>query len=287
MPGKNPTVKSLKIGDTLSFGAYSAQGQGENPVPILWIKASTNSDFVSEYVLDYLVFDEKEEWGPDYRPFGVPFPAFQYYGHNSGGDPNYSVSNILQFLNSTEDGGRWFHPMHEHDVAPRRTSIYHRGYDDHAGFLRHFTETELNAMVNWVATDPYGDASGLVHLMSADDVYGDNKLPLFRKRRGIRARPSDDLLMAKSCHIAPGRYMTYALRSRHNDQWIGSVGTIAHNHGLWPSSESGIRPIIRLDPDAKIAPGLDGAWEVVGKRRRTFFDDTAISECALSLLGLV
>lgn len=287
MPGKNPTIKSIKIGDILSFGAYSAKGIGDQPVPITWIKASTNCDFISEHVLDYLVFDEKEEWGTDYRPFGVPFPTFRYYGCDSGGDPNYPVSNIFQFLNSAENGGRWFRPMHEHDVAPGRTSIFHRGYEDHAGFLRYFTEIELNAMVDWIATDPYGDASGLVHLMSTDDVYGDNKLPLFRKRRGIRAKPSQDLWEAKRYHIVPGRYMTYALRSRYNDQYIGSVATDAYNHMIVPGNESGIRPIIRLDPDAKIAPGLDGAWEVVARRRRTSCDYTAISDGALSLLGLV
>lgn len=288
MPGKNPTIKSLKIGDVLTFGAYSAKGCGDQPVPITWIKASTNCDFVAEYVLDHLVLDAGEVWEPGYLPFSVPqHLTWRYDG--SSGDPNYLVSNIFQFLNSAEDGGRWFHPLHDRDAAPQSPLFHRYGYNNHAGFLRYFTETEINAMVNRHISCPLGEVDGLVHLMSVEDVYGDNKLPLFRKRRGIRARPSADLCATWKTMILPGRYMTYALRSLYGSEWYGvaSVGTDAYNHAIWPANSSGIRPIIRLNPDAKIALGLGDVWEVVARRRRTFNGGAAITDSALSLLGLV
>lgn len=289
MAGKYPTVKSIKIGEVLSFGAYSARGTGDYPVPITWIKASTKCDFVAEHVLDLLQFDAEENWGPDYRPAGVP-QTWARYNHRAG-DPHYITSNIFQFLNSTADGGEWYLQMHNHDRPPISGDWYCRsGYAGHAGFLRYFKEAELSAMLETWRPCQYSDGvSGLVHLMDTKDVYGDDKLPLFRKRRGIRARPTDDLCASRGYAISARRYMAYVLRSRYGDSSgsLASVGGDAGNNPVSPASSCGIRPIIRLDPDAKIEPGLNDVWTFVAKRRRRANADAAQDGDALSLLGLV
>lgn len=281
MPGKNPTVKSLKIGDILVLGAYSAQGNGENPVPIRWIKASTNCDFITERVIDSLVFDAREEWGEEYRPFGTSYHGGDW--HRTGGDPNYPLSNIFQFLNSELD--EWFIPAHGRDRPPDRLLAPSAPYASHAGFLRYFERYELDAMVEQTVFCENGSATGVVHLMSQDDVFGDDKLPLFRKRRGIRAMPTQDLYLKRATWALPEHYYPYMLRTRFGDG-VASVGRDAYNHIAYADYHSGIRPIVRLDPDAKIFLGFEDQWEILAGRRRPK-SDFVMPDDPLSLLGLV
>ncbi len=274
MPGKNPTIKSLKIGDAISFGAYSAQGRGENPVPIIWVKASTNCDFITEHIVDLLTFSVQ----------GGMRVVNGIWTHDHV-DPVYQHSTILRFLNSNKDGDEWFHPANENDIAP--------AYVHHAGFLRYFTADELNAIIyRRVADDPF-DVLAPVHLMAKEDVFGDNMIPIFRKRRGIRAKPTRDLYLSSRCFQTPGHYMEYMTRTRESGR-IVCVGRDAALHQRDANVFNGIRPLVQLNPDAKIAMGEDGMWHVVAKRGRYHSppsrptkSDLSIPDDVLGLLGLV
>lgn len=53
------TVGKLKIGAPLAMGRYSVSRDAD-PAPIVWLKGAPNSDFITEFAVDYLPFDAME-----------------------------------------------------------------------------------------------------------------------------------------------------------------------------------------------------------------------------------
>lgn len=88
------TVGKLKIGAPLVMGRYSVSKDAD-PAPIAWLKGTPNSDFITEFAVDYLPFDAMERENP----------SRQYY---YSGNPDYTTSNLLQFLNSDQED--WYEP---------------------------------------------------------------------------------------------------------------------------------------------------------------------------------
>lgn len=76
------TIGDLKAGAMLMFGKYGIYNDA--PQPIIWLKATPNSDFITLNTVDYICFDAKESATREY----------QYTGN-----PNYKLSNIHSFLN--------------------------------------------------------------------------------------------------------------------------------------------------------------------------------------------
>ena len=133
------TIEELKVGSRVMFGNYGVNS--DRTYPIWWVKATKDCDFITESVLDYLMFDAKEPNNGD-------------YGCRNYGNPNYNLSNIRQFLNSEDED--WFIPQHAADNWPnsrRQDSLASYGdpggtYRDHHGFLRHFEDlfrTSINS----------------------------------------------------------------------------------------------------------------------------------------------
>ena len=75
------TIADLKVGSKLVFGAY---GVGGAIYPITWLKANKEGEFLSEFVLDMVKFDEEERSNPEHD--------CRYCGNG-----NYELSNVLQF----------------------------------------------------------------------------------------------------------------------------------------------------------------------------------------------
>lgn len=80
------TVGKLKIGAPLVMGRYSVSKDAD-PAPIVWLKGTPNSDFITEFAVDYLPLDALERESENVR-------------HRYSGNPDYNKSNLLQFLNS-------------------------------------------------------------------------------------------------------------------------------------------------------------------------------------------
>ena len=57
------TVGKLKIGAPLAMGRYSVSRDAD-PAPIVWLKGAPNSDFITEFAVDYLPFDAMERENP-------------------------------------------------------------------------------------------------------------------------------------------------------------------------------------------------------------------------------
>lgn len=123
-------ISELNVGDKVRFGAYSIGDEGTHK--ITWIKVNGDNTFMSERIEDFRAFDAREVENPDaYR---------QRYGNN-----RYSVSNIDQFLNSSDD--ECFIKRHEYDEPPTGNLVSgNTGYANHHGFLRFFEGWEIDAI---------------------------------------------------------------------------------------------------------------------------------------------
>ena len=115
------------------MGRYSVSKDAD-PAPIAWLKGTPNSDFITEFAVDYLPFDAMERENP----------SRQYY---YSGNPDYTTSNLLQFLNSDQED--WYEPTHQYDAPPVRNNVndrYRAPYKDHYGFCASSKSTKSKAL---------------------------------------------------------------------------------------------------------------------------------------------
>ena len=121
------TIHDLKVGDMLCLGTYHPNKNDDEAtrrrVPIVWIKATKDDLFLSERVLDVLLYDKRE---------GNAFPA---------GNPDWQTANLCQFLNA--QGQDWFEPQHATDTPP--------DYRSKSGFLSGFEAYEIDSMSSEVS----------------------------------------------------------------------------------------------------------------------------------------
>ena len=241
-----PTVKSLKLGSRVYFGAYSVR-EGAIPSPISWLKATPNGDFVSEFVLDSLAFDAKEAYMDRPNLFNQ-------------GNPNYKLSNLHQFLNSDEP--EWFRPTHDLDRPPAVGSTGWRNgaYSDHSGFLTHFESHELDSIVEQEFVMSGDHITAKMRILSGDDLWSQTKFKLFNKK-GIRAQASDDFLWNKA--TGDTMYVPYWICDRAVTTYSRYLGAGANVHTTGACNSSGIRPTCMLSLDTMVEQFDDDSWRIL------------------------
>lgn len=204
----------------ISFGHYSA---GNTPAPIVWIKVSMDCDFISKHVLDFLKFDEAEQSNPN--------ADFRY-----GGNPDYMLSNIRQFLNS--QNARWYHPAHEYDKEPTRGS---GTYATHTGFLHDFEDYEIQALVSEIELPKYENFMGSANV----------RFPYFTKK-GIRPNACEDFLRHRQNYgFNEGSYVGFWTSDR-SGRYVGAVGRDGRRQNKYPVDTFGIRPVCKINPEVKV-----------------------------------
>lgn len=274
-----PTVKSLRQGSKVLIGKYSVDNLAE-PVPISWTKATPNGDFIATNALDFLCFDAREQ--------AVRENGATYMG---SGNPNYLLSNIHCFLNSTETS--WYIPQHTNDNAPSRQYGDIEGhvgtYTDHYGFLHHFEDFELSCILPQTFTVGEDQITSKIRLPKLADVFGDSKFNLFKKK-GVRAHPSVDLIDRKgrvTGYEGEVQFMPYFLADKH-DRSASSVSILdrmGYVSYSTPARAHGIRPTCKLRLDAKVEEIADGIYELIPFDVQPMAVGT--TEEILALLGLV
>lgn len=237
------TIADLRIGDVLEFGRYSVS-EAMTPERILWVKMTQNSDFITKYVIDVLMFDNAEANGTRYA----------YYGN-----PNFDVSNIAQFLNSELGPNEWFVPKNEEDIGPSMGATWREqhGYITRSGFLRYFEDGERDAIDSMIRL-PY------LHEIFGDDEH--ERAKLF-KRGGVRAHGSDDFLLHKQCTLYSEEnwisYYTMDVNQR-NEMYIETVSRTGGVYHAYASNGDGIRPVCKLCDEAKVMLNDRGNYEIAG-----------------------
>lgn len=262
----------MKIGDKLEFGAYGVSN--DNPHPIIWLKGTPNGDFITQDAVDYLAFDGRER-------------TSEGFGARNYGNANYSLSNILLFLNSEDSD--WWHPTHQYDAPPGGYDIYDSrvGYANHFGFLYHFEDYEVKTIVHHDHTVNEGAFQTLVRLPSYEDVLGAERFKLFSKK-GVRIHGTSDFVCNRGARLGfeAGSFIDFWVSpgGRPHDE---DFATIVSRSGLskkqYPYHGSGIRPVCTLNLGSVVELGEDGVFRLKPSEedRKTFTDDEF-----LALLGM-
>lgn len=261
----NKTIADLKIGERLVFGKYGVDNNA--PHPIVWLKATRNNDFITEFVLDYLQFDSGE--------LRSDINANRY-----NGNPEYELSNIISFLNSEEE--TWYRQTHEVDEPPATNSNFAR----HFGFLYWFEDYELESLVNVSYITNGKEISSRLRLPSRDDIFHDGRFSLF-KRKGTRTRGTPDMVWRNRGRFDANSYVDYWLRDM-NMGYRGGIITVDRGDGgmvdKMPNHLSGLRPVCTLRSDLAVVNPEDGDFQVIP------FESTQIQVCTdkelFALFGL-
>lgn len=261
-------IGDLKVGDRLLFGTYSVNEEFKG-VPVAWLKANNSGVFLAERVIDILRFD-------------APEPDNPIYECRYGGNSDFCKSNIKQFLNSYDDD--WYVQSHEFDEPPKidtgRQSTF-GGYLQRPGFLNGFEDYELDCI------------AGEISLPSTADIFGapgTPRLQLFN-RKGLRGRPTNDLIFGKRCHELTERsFCDFWLQSAHGINLTGFIGRSGYIETAHPSTPHGVRPKLSIINDIEVEPMPSGdgyrivPFEAATKRARK---GVVTDEEILELMGLL
>jgi hypothetical protein len=127
---------------------------------------------IADKIISIKAFDAKEPNNSN--------SSRQSYGNN-----RYLYSNLLQWLNSDAEAGKWYSAQHSADQAPSSTSyVSYNPYSDEAGFLNGFSEQMKAALLTVTkrtakntVTDGggYEDVSSKVFLLSKTEVGHSNE----------------------------------------------------------------------------------------------------------------
>lgn len=95
--------------------------------------------FITDKIIALLAVDAKEPSNSN--------ADRQNYGNN-----RYSVSNILQWLNSNGSAGSWYSAKHAADAPPNSSGVSVNPYDTRAGFLSMLDDNFVTSLLNTTQT---------------------------------------------------------------------------------------------------------------------------------------
>lgn len=266
-------LKDLNVGDKVKFGRH--QINDETPQEIIWEVAAKEHNgypadsvtLITDKIIDIRAFDAKEPNNSDSN-------------RGSYGNNRYKDSNLRQWLNKS--GQPWFEKTHDADEPPTNagTNNYGTGYDARPGFLTHFEQDELTAILDTtltVAKNTVTDGGGIetvvdkMFLASVTEVGLPNepggaegsKLPVFSSdasRIGIVTKQVEDY---SNYNITGARH--WWLRSPYssfsgNARLVHTSGDLIHNYAVY--GNYGVRPLCNLKSDILVSdsPDVDGAY---------------------------
>lgn len=132
-------LSSLPVGTVIKDTSTTYNGK-----PILWKvmehghsgDPSGSTALVTKNIISLKCFDALESGNSDNDR--------KQYGNN-----RYSLSNLLQFLNSDAAAGKWYSAKHSADAAPTNANVgsNYNEYDQEAGFLTNFSAQMKNALI--------------------------------------------------------------------------------------------------------------------------------------------
>lgn len=260
-------ISDLKIGAPLILGKYGVRN--DSPQPIMWLKCTPNSDFITQSVVDYLCFDANEPENNEFRGYG---------------NPNYGLSNILAFMNSADES--WYRQMHTTDTPPNMMHTTRSAqYESHYGFLYHFEEYEVESLAKETVEVAGEQITTAIRLPSSEELSGEQRFELFR-RKGVRAKGSEDMIANRLGHgFDYNSFVPFWVRNRsihfvRNALYLDrqcSLNTIS------PRNSCGLRPICTVNPDTPVILGENGYYYI---KPRTIQRNVYTDEELFELLGM-
>ena len=258
------TIEKLKIGAPLAMGKYGVLNDS-TPQPIIWLKGTPNSDFITQLAVDYLCFDAPEPETNNYM-----------------GNPNYRMSNLLSFLNSEEEV--WYHPMHRYDTPPGHR-VYSRSgaYERHYGFLYYFEGYELSSIQSTAKEVNGEEVASLVRLPSSADIIGAEKFKLFVKK-GVRPKGAEDFIHNKRMWgFDYGSYIPFWVSDTNRNGYASFVNRSGYIEAIMPREESGVRPVCSIKPNVQVTQDEYGIYHIVPQH---VYQNVCTDEELFAFLGM-
>ena len=253
-------LSNLTVGAKIKLGKH--QVGTETAQPIIWVVADKNhSGYPSDSVtlitlnsIDLRAYDARE--GDSYVT----------------GNPNYSLSNINQWLNSSAGAGAWYSAMHATDVSPTSTTTYYNtAYQSRTGFLYNFTEYESLCLLPTTLTLQTGaDVSSKVttkvilpsewEILGTGEVSdGSSRLTYFKSNPVISYLTNQALTYTSSTSkpgslTEPWQYWTRSTTAT-QVKCIAGTGAIVK----WEANNgaTAVRPMVNLSASCKISNSTD------------------------------
>ena len=138
-------LSNLPVGAKIKFGKHSVGS--EAPQSIVWVVVAKNHTgyptnsavLATDKIIDLRAYDGKEK-------------------NKYGGNANFALSNIHQWLNSSASAGAWYNATHANDAPPSSDNVlYGEEYQSRPGFLYNFTDAEKKELVPTTLTIQVGE----------------------------------------------------------------------------------------------------------------------------------
>ena len=251
-------LSNLAIGAKIKLGKH--QLNSETALPIIWVVADKNHSgypansvtLITQKLIDIRSYDGKEP------------------NTSTSGNPDYALSNINQWLNSSASAGKWYSATHANDTPPNAsTTINGGGYEARPGFLYNFTENERLALLP--TTLQLGNATtntttSKVFLPSEREILGTGSVEDGSSRfayfvsNPVTCTFTEQAFINTTSTVKPEtvsetwRYLTRSFNST-------SVRCISATSGAEQTdpraSAGGLRPVVNLSATAKISNTTD------------------------------
>ena len=242
------TLSNLPVGALIKFGKH--QISTETALPIIWVVADKNHSgypsnsvtLVAQNIIDSKPFDARES---------------TYVN----GNPDYALSNINQWLNSSASAGNWYSATHSQDAPP--------AYQTSSGFLYNFTESERIAILPTALTLVNSaleskTMTSNVFLLSEWEILGSgsvedgsSRLEYFKSNAVTASMTEQAYTYSYEKPSAITSKWTYATRSSQGES-IKSIRAAGTSVTSYPYDTSyGLRPAVNLSASTKISTNAD------------------------------
>ena len=290
-------LSNLPVGAKVKFGKF--QIKTETPWDIVWIIAAKNHvghpansiTLLAEKCVEGLAFDAREPNNAD-------------AGRKTEGNNRYSVSNIDQWLNSSNEN--WYVSKHSTDAPPTQENLISYvtsiEYYSRKGFLYHFTNKERTSLLDTTIRCPlnaidganYEDINRKIFLPSVTEVnFGQvNGMLEGNAWEWFIQNPSLECGMLESARInssyggrpsSPTGTMIWWSRSAaaaRNTSYAGTFSSTGFYSASAAAASYGVRPALNLSSSLKISDTTDGegcytfVWNTVPNKPSTITTPT-------------
>ncbi|MCM1214166.1 MAG: DUF6273 domain-containing protein [Lachnospiraceae bacterium] len=274
-------LATLNLNDKFSFGKYAVAD--ETPWPIVWQVVHKAETYIACMPVNTI----------DCREFDAAEPASANTAQRTGGNNQYSLSNIFKWLNSDTAGGQWY----DNAKKPHTNDAVNTALAAHPGFLYYFTDDEKAALKTMELTIAKNTVtagggsekvSGKVHLptytqMGFGKVNGVSEGDAFDAFKTAASRStgvhpfvlvkSSNAILAGLTTLAQQWYYMLATAGYNTAEGIGAVigNTGACDYGNASVINYGVRPVIYFPVSGIITEafefGIQPSKTIEGKSR--------------------
>lgn len=259
-------VGSIYIDNSSTFATST---DGNHTIP-QWIVVGQDADGEG---ITTLIMSRSTSIG--IRAFDAKEPTNPNEDIRNQGNPLYSVSNILQYLNSEGQANQWYSPQHEYDQSPITPYInIEEGksrYQEYAkidGFLHSFSDDLKNAMIS---VEKYG-VNKKVHLPSYKEITPNGWV---NDSVENKANHDENGIAYKSYVVGDGNDISFLVRGDGNPEapkviFYVNTSKVRKSSSMPYTYGNSVIPMIFVDSNAPVS------YDVTGQKYYSAWDNAPV-----------